>query len=83
MDYSCTGASTGQTFAHAPHSMHSSGFITYLSSPALMQLTGHSGSHAPQLMQASVILYAIPGHLLKISFIILPLKHAIENPVNI
>lgn len=24
-----------------------------------------------------------PGHLLKISFTILPLKHAVENPVNI
>jgi len=45
-----------------------------------MQLTGHSDSQAPQLMQASVILYAINGHLLKISLYILPLKSVIENP---
>jgi len=57
--YSGFGASTGQTSAHAPHSMHSSGSITYLVSPAEMQLTGHSDSQAPQLIHSSLIKYAI------------------------
>jgi hypothetical protein len=49
------GAETGQTFEHAPQSMHALSSIMYLVSPAVMQLTGHSGSQAPQLMQSSLI----------------------------
>src|SRR5699024_10720071 len=55
------GAPTGHTPAHAPHSMHSSGLITYLpSSSSLIALTGHSPAHAPHPMHSSLlILYAI------------------------
>jgi hypothetical protein len=55
MYYSGCGASTGQTLLQAPHSIQADASITYLSSPADIQLTGHSDSQAPQLMQASVI----------------------------
>jgi hypothetical protein len=48
-------ASTGQTAAHAPQSMHVAGSIEYLS-PSLMASTGHSLMQAPQAMHASVIL---------------------------
>jgi hypothetical protein len=58
-NYFCCGASTGHTFAHAPHSIQASSSITYLESPADMHDTGHSASQAPQLMQSSVIKYAI------------------------
>jgi hypothetical protein len=61
--YSCTGASTGHTLAHAPQSMQAAASISYLSSPEVIAPTGHSGSHAPQLMHASVILYDIYFHL--------------------
>jgi hypothetical protein len=54
--YSGCGASTGQTPLQAPHSIQTSASITYLSSPADIQLTGHSASQAPQLIQASLIL---------------------------
>lgn len=37
--------------------------ITYLPSPSEIALTGHASAHAPQEMQASVIVYAITGHL--------------------
>lgn len=53
------GASTGQTPAQVPQSMHSSLLITYLPSFSEIQLTGHSSAHAPQAMQSSVITYAI------------------------
>ena len=53
--YSGCGASTGQTLLQAPHSIHTSASITYLSSPAYIQLIGHSASQAPQLIQASFI----------------------------
>ena len=53
--YACCGASTGHTFAQAPHSMHASASITYMLSPAEIHDTGHSDSHAPQLMQESLI----------------------------
>jgi hypothetical protein len=49
------GASTGQTAAQLPQSMHWLSSITYLSSPSEMQPTGHSGSQAPQLMHSLVI----------------------------
>jgi hypothetical protein len=53
--YAGTQASTGQTEAHVAQAVHFSWSITYLSSPAEMALSGHSGSHAPQEMQSSVI----------------------------
>ena len=62
-DYSACGASTGQTLAQLPQSMHTSASITYLPSPSLMQETGHSAAQAPQLMQSSLI--HLP-HLLEI-----------------
>ena len=37
--------------------------ISYLPSPSEIALTGHASAHAPQEMQASVILYAITEHL--------------------
>jgi len=54
--YSGWGASTGHTLLQVPHSIQIVSSIIYLSSPADIQLTGHSGSQAPQLIQASVIL---------------------------
>jgi hypothetical protein len=86
--YSGFGASTGHTFAHDPHSIHASASITNLLSPAEIQETGHSDSHAPQLIQSSLIKYAISGtppqcFLLtwysKQAFTILPPKYCIEN----
>lgn len=58
-NYCGWGAPTGQTFAQEPQSMHALSSMMYLVSPAEMQLTGHSGSQAPQLMQSSLITYAI------------------------
>jgi len=58
-DYFGWGAPTGQTFAQEPQSMQAPSSITYFVSPAEMQLTGHSGSQAPQLMQSSLITYAM------------------------
>lgn len=55
-NYSWSGAPTGQTLAQAPHSMQESASITYIPSPADMQLTGHSASQAPQEIQVSAIL---------------------------
>ena len=49
----------GQTPAHAPHSMHRSGLITYLSPPLEIAPTGHSTSQAPQAMQSMMITYAM------------------------
>ena len=57
--YSSTGAPTGQTFAQFPQLMQTSGSITYVVSPSLIALTGHSDAQVPQLTHASVILYAI------------------------
>ena len=54
--YSALGAETGQTSAQAPQSMQVAASITYLSSPAVIALTGHSLSQAPQLMHSSLIL---------------------------
>ena len=56
--YSGLGASTGQTFAHAPQSIQASLSITYISSPGDIHDTGHSGSQAPQLIHSSLIKYA-------------------------
>ena len=45
------GAPTGQTPAQEPQSMQVSASITYLLSPSLIALTGHSAAQAPQLIQ--------------------------------
>ena len=66
LDYSSTGAPTGQTPAQAPQPMQVSASITYLPSPAEIADTGHSASQAPQEMQSAVILYAIVKILLQI-----------------
>ncbi len=50
-------ASTGQTDAQAPQSMHFAASMLYFS-PSLMASTGHSPWHVPQAMHLSVILYA-------------------------
>lgn len=55
-DYAWAGAPTGQVSAQAPHSMHTSGLISYLPSPSEIAFTGHSAAQAPQLMQSSEIL---------------------------
>ena len=57
--YFCAGAPTGQTSEQAPQSMHFSGSMSYLPSPSEIACTGHSGSHAPQLMHSSEMLYAM------------------------
>ena len=58
--YFCSGASTGQTLAHAPHSRHSSGLITYLPSFSEMAPTGHSSAQLPHPRHFSAsITYAI------------------------
>ena len=57
--YAGWAAPVGQTSAQAPQSLHLSGSITYLSGPAVMAASGHSGSQAPQLMQSSVILWVM------------------------
>jgi hypothetical protein len=56
VDYSSEIASTGQTATHDPQLTHVAASIMRLSSFSLIQLTGHSPSQAPQLMQASEIL---------------------------
>jgi hypothetical protein len=43
--------------------MQVSASISYLPSPSEIAETGHASAQAPQAMQASVILYAILGHL--------------------
>lgn len=62
--YSAFGASTGQTSAQEPHSVHFSGSMMYLPSPSDIASVGHSEAHAPQEMQSSLILYAIDFILL-------------------
>jgi len=52
-------ASTGQESTQAPQSMQPEASITYLASPSEIALVGHSASQAPQLMQSSLIRYAI------------------------
>jgi len=59
LNYSASGAPTGQAPAHAPHSIHASASITNLPSPSVIASTGHSEAQAPQLMQSSLIIYAI------------------------
>jgi hypothetical protein len=58
-NYSSDGAETGQTFAQFPQLMQAELSTTYWLSPSLIAQTGHSAAHAPQLIQASDILYAI------------------------
>lgn len=57
-------ASVGQTATQAPQSVHFAGSIQRTSFFSLIASTGHSGSHAAQLMQASVTLWAIEVPLL-------------------
>jgi hypothetical protein len=45
--------------------VHSWGSITKTGSPCEIALFGHSGSHAPQLMQSLVIIVAMNSILLK------------------
>src|SRR6056297_1193838 len=52
--------------------MHFSGSMTYLSSPSEIASTGHSPSHIPQEMQASVILYAISSPFMLTSTALYP-----------
>ena len=47
-------ASDGQTSAHVPHSVQTSGLIEYLS-PSEIAPTGHSSIHVPQAIQSSLI----------------------------
>ena len=68
--YSSSGASTGQTPAQVPHPIHCAGSILYLSSPSVIQPTGHSAAHAPHLIHFSVILYAMSFTTFQSSFFI-------------
>jgi hypothetical protein len=59
--------STGQTSTHfglskwPMHSTQVAASITKMSPPSVMDLVGHSGSHAPQAMQVSSMTSAITG----------------------
>lgn len=72
---SFTGAPTGQTLAHVPHSIHADASILYLSPSFAIHCTGQAAAHAPQAIQVSDILYAILLHhlstLFHLSFLIL------------
>jgi hypothetical protein len=68
-------ASVGQTSAHAPQSVQSLASMTYLSSPSLIALTGHSSTQVPHEIHSSVILYAM-GVLLKASLIQAAIRNA-------
>jgi hypothetical protein len=59
INYSASIAPVGQAASQAPQSRHASASITYLPSPSEIAPTGHSPAHAPHIMQASVILYAM------------------------
>ena len=63
INYSSTGAPTGQVSAQEPQEMHSSALITNFPSPSEMQPVGQASAHAPQEMHSSVILYAILKYL--------------------
>jgi hypothetical protein len=52
-------ASTGQTAEQAPQSTHVDAVIARLPLFSAIAETGHSLSHVPQLVQASLILKAI------------------------
>ena len=56
LNYSATGAPTGHSPAHAPHSKHLSASITNLSSPSAIHSAGHTAAHAPHEMQSSLII---------------------------
>jgi hypothetical protein len=51
-------ASTGQVSIQAPQSMQVEASMTRASPFSLIELTGHTGSHAPQLIQSAVIVWA-------------------------
>jgi predicted amidophosphoribosyltransferase len=53
--YTSTTASTGQTSIQVPHSVHSSWFMTYFSSPSSMASAGHSSAQVPHATHSSVI----------------------------
>jgi hypothetical protein len=53
--YSGDIASTGQTSAQAPQSVHRAGSILKIS-PSLIASTGHSSIQAPHAMQSSLII---------------------------
>ena len=55
----CEIEPVGQVAAHAPHSTHISGLISYFPSPSLIAPTGHSPAQAPQDTQPSLITRAI------------------------
>jgi hypothetical protein len=62
--YTLMMQSLGQTALQAcsglpAHSSHFAGSISKIESPWLIPWLVHSGSHAPQLMHSSVILFAI------------------------
>jgi hypothetical protein len=52
-------AVTGQTAEHAPQSTHFTLSIARFPLPSAIASTGHSLSQVPQLVQASLITYAI------------------------
>ena len=62
--YSCNNADqewiafTGQVSTQAPQSIQVSASITRLSPCSLMEFTGHESSHAAQLVQSSVMVWA-------------------------
>lgn len=74
VNYASTGAPTGQTPAHAPQEMHAPSSTLNLPSPSEIALTGHSLSHAPQLIHSSLIIYANIIHLLSSSRLIIASK---------
>jgi hypothetical protein len=49
-------ASAGQTPTQEPQSVHFAASITYFPSPSEIASDGHSGAHAPQDRQSSLIL---------------------------
>jgi hypothetical protein len=70
-------APTGQTAAHAPHSTHSSGEITYFESPSEIAATGQVPAQEPQEMQSSLIVYAMVNHT---SFLIVATTTNLKAP---
>lgn len=62
--YSSEIADTGQTPAHAPQEMQTSGSIVYCASPEAIAETGQPSAQVPQEMQESEITYAMFANLL-------------------
>ena len=79
--YTSTTASTGQTSIQVPHSVHSSWFMTYFSSPSSMASAGHSSAHVPHATHSSLISYAtsLTSLLLNLHhFLLFCLNHFID-----